>query len=515
MSARLVVIALDSFDKDLLLAWAGSGELPALGGLLQRATWGIAEAPLAVYAGAVWPSFNTGTFPSRHRRFFRRQSPRGEYLDAAFTPHDVVGVPFWEILSAAGRRVAVLDVPHCSVAKSLNGIQLVDWGSHEPELGQALTYPAGWRDEVIERFGIEPPDFCEQTPHTVEGYQTLDRHLKARLDRRIALTRHYLQSDDWDLLIVTIGEAHCAGHQWWHLHDPTDPQYDAGIAAQCGDLLKQTYVAVDQGVGEIVSAAGSDAHVVVVGTHGIGPLCNASVVLDEILRRLEPSSTGQAPSLFSRLKQYWYTLPNGIRSSSPARWLKERLRPSLHQSLLVPERHRRQFFAIPHNPHAGAVRINLRGREAHGVVQPEEYRKVCDNLRNELLRLTCPETGADVVEDVYKTKDIYDGPFVDELPDLLVEWKRDRPVTSIESPRIGTLTIPTTARRSGDHKRDGFYVVIGPGHGAGRVERHVPIVDFAPTFCAILGTTTPPMDGVVIPELLPRPRTDRSPQLEV
>ena len=503
MPARVLVIALDAYEKDLLLQWAAAGELPALGALLKRATWGVTEGPPGVHAGAVWPSFNTGTSPAHHRRFFRRQARHGEYLDSDFTPTDIEGTPFWDVLSNAGRKVAVIDVPHSKLSQHLTGIQVIDWTSHEPETEQALTYPAALHDQILSGFGCEPPDTCEETPHTADGYRALLSHLEARLRHKTAMSRHYLRSEDWDFFITVFGEAHCAGHQWWHLHDPTHPHHDAAVAAMTGDLVKATYAAIDQAVGEIVADTGPDTHLMILCSHGMGPLSSASAALDEVLRRLEPPKAA-AGSLFAGLKRCWYMLPSSVRSWPLARSLRLRAQRPLHRSLLLPDRQARRFFTVPHNPHGGAIRINVVGREAHGLVRPgDDYRAVCAKLRDALLTLKCSVTNQNVVAEVAITADLYDGPFADELPDLLVEWNRARPVYNMSSPHIGTVTVPDMPGRSGDHTRAGLFLATGPGLTPGRLERSVPIVDFAPTFTALLDVPAPAaFTGQPIRELL-------------
>lgn len=503
MPARVLVIGLDAYDKDLLLEWAAAGELPALGALLQRATWGITEGPPGVYAGAVWASFNTGTSPAHHRRFFRRQARGGAYLDSDFKPNDIQGTPFWDTLSDAGRKVAVIDVPHSTVSQHLNGCQVVDWASHEPEFEQALTCPVEWREQIVSRFGTEPPDRCEEIPHTPEGYRALLSHLESRLRNKATMSRHYLTSEDWDFFITVFGEAHCAGHQWWHLHDPTHPRHDPALAAVTGDLMKVAYVAIDRAVGEIVAEAGPHTRLLILSSHGMGPLSTASAALDEVLRRLEPPKAA-AGSLFAGLKRYWYMLPSSLRNQPLARNLRLRAQRTLHQSLLLPDRQSRRFFTVPHNPHGGAIRINLVGRESHGLVQPgAEYRAVCAELRQELLALKCPETHEDVVTEVAITADLYHGPFAHELPDLLVEWNRRRPVRGMSSPRIGNVPLPDLPGRSGDHTNAGLLIATGPGLTPGQIQRTVPIVDLAPTFATWLGVSSPAaFTGAPIQELL-------------
>lgn len=503
MSARVLVIALDAYEKDLLLEWANAGDLPVLAGLLKHATWGTTEAPPAVYAGAVWPSFSTGTSPAHHRRFFCRQAPRGEYLDDDFPSSAIEGVAFWDVLSDAGRKVAVFDVPHYKLSPRLNGIQVVDWAAHAPETPQAQTYPESLRAELVARFGAERPDQCEEPPSSPADYQILFAHLEERLHNKVGMTRHYLSSAEWDLFLTVFGEGHCAGHQWWHLHDPTHPAHDPALVAVTGNLMKKAYVAVDRVVGEVLADADPETRVVILCSHGMGPRYGESVALDEVLRRLEAPKAG-AGSLFATAKRAWYALPPSLRRLPFAHHLKQRLQQPLQQELLVRDRQGRRFFSVPHNPHSGAVRINLIGRETHGLVQPgDEYRALCAGLREELLALRCPDTKQEAVSEVWITADLYDGPFADELPDLVVEWTRRQPLRSMSSPRVGTVPIPTIYGRTGDHTRAGLFIATGPGLTPKRIDRAVPTIDFAPTFTSMLGVPVPAaFAGNPIPELL-------------
>lgn len=504
MSTRVLVIGLDACEKDILLDGVARGELPALASLMRDATWGIVEPPAGVYAGAAWPSFSTGTDPAHHRRFFCRQTPRGEYLDADFPSAAIEGAAFWDVLSDAGHRVAVIDVPHFKLSSSLNGIQVVDWTTHAPETAATRTLPASLHDDLVSRFGKYEADRCESVRYSASEILSLFAELEARLRAKAAMSRHYLDSAEWDLFVTVVGEGHCAGHQWWHLHDPTHPAHDSALRAEVGDLVEATYAEVDRAVGQIAAGAAADTRVIVLSSHGMGPRYGESVALDEVLRRLEPPrrSTG---SLFSGAKRLWYALPANWRSATAFDRLRRIAQQPIQESLLVRDRRTRRYFAVPTNPHAGAIRVNLAGRETHGVVAPgSEYRAVCDFLRCELMELRCPISGAAVVADVLVTADVYTGPFADELPDLLIEWRRSGPIRGLASARVGNVPIPTVHGRSGDHCRDGLFIGHGPGITEKRIARSVPITDFAPTIAAWLDTALPPaFAGTAIPELNP------------
>jgi predicted AlkP superfamily phosphohydrolase/phosphomutase len=382
-------------------------------------------------------------------------------------------------------------------------VQVVDWHTHEPDTETPASYPSALAGELVARFGGRSPDHCDEVERTPAGYRTFLNLLKERIRGELDVSLHYLRQERWDLLATVFSEAHCVGHQCWYLHDPTNPQHDPLLEAEVGDPIKETYQALDGALARLLEAAGAETKTIILASHGMGPLYGESVLLDEILRRLEGRSSVSPRSAFRSLKHSWYALPPALRDFPPLRAVKAKLRPSLHRSMLVPERKTRRFFAIPNNPHTGAIRINVVGRESQGLVQPgEEYREVCERLRSELVTLVNAETGLPVVDGVFQAGDLFAGPYVDELPDLLVEWSRKEPVKAIRSPRIGTLKIPEMRGRTGDHREQGMFFARWTGLENARLERLVSVMDFAPTLGMLLGVPLEELDGSPIPEVV-------------
>src|SRR5262249_16953746 len=65
------------------------------------------------------------------------------------------------------------------------------------------------------------------------------------------------------------------------------------------------------------------------------------------------------------------------------------------------------------------------------------------------------------VRSVVKTRDVLDGPFLDRLPDLMIEWNVDRPISAVTSPRTGEIRRDYTDARTGHHLNDGFLLISG------------------------------------------------------
>ena len=496
MPARVLFIGFDGLDSKLLGEWAEAGILPTFRALLQRSTFGPTKNPPGLYGGAVWPSFNTGLSPGRNGYFYPRQVPRGEYMDADFLPAQQKGTAFWENLSRAGRRVAVLDLPDAPLVAPLNGIQVVNWSTHDSTNDTCRAFPAGIIADLENRFGRPAPDHCDRDVHII-GHKALLNSLRARVKNKIDISLHYLAQENWDFFATCFSEAHCIGHQSWHLHDPAHPRHDPALAAEIGDPLKTIYQMFDDALARLLDAAGRDAVTVVLASHGMGPLYrDESIVFDEILQRLHADPGSRAGGRFRLLKRAWYALPPTLRASAPFKQLKARLLPRLRQSMLAPGRAARRFFAIQYSPHAGAIRINVIGREKSGLVRRgDEYRRVCEELRRELLTLVNAESGKPVIKEVHIMADVYSGPCVDDLPDIVALWRREEEVREIHSPRIGRVKVPELNWRSGDHRDRGLFI----GHGAPfhpmRLSQPVSVTDIAPTLAGLVGVRLEDADG--------------------
>jgi predicted AlkP superfamily phosphohydrolase/phosphomutase len=496
LPARVLFVGFDALDSELVREWAAAGVLPTFRSLFESSAFGATKNPPGFYGGAVWPAFTTALSPGRNGYFYLRQMPRGEYTDAPFLPAQQKGEAFWEALSRAGRRVAVIDVPFSPVAKTLNGIELTNWSTHDSGGDRRGSFPADLADELAAKFGRLPEDQCDSTTPII-GYKALFDMLRERLKNKLDVALHCLAKERWDLFAAAFTEAHCIGHQSWHLHDPTHPRHDPALAAEFGDPVKEIYRLLDDALAQLIEAAGSHALVTVFASHGMAALYrDESVVLDEILHRLDacPATTGA--TWFRRLKRGWYALPPAVRGLSLFKQAKAALLPRLRQSMLIRGRAARRFFAVQYSPHAGMIRLNVAGRETNGIVQPgTEYRRLCEELRRELHALVNAETGAPVVERVHLTADVFSGPCVDDLPDIVAEWRRAEDVREIYSPRIGSVKVPELNWRSGDHRDRGLFFARGGPFRPAPFAGPVAVTDIAPTLASLLGVRLDAVEG--------------------
>ena len=390
---RVVMIGLDAADKDLLLRWCDEGRLPALRRLRDEGCWGVVAAPPGFGSGAVWPSIYTGVSPARHGRYFYRQVRTGAYEATRFEDSDFRARAVWETLGEAGRRVAVFDVPKAALSPGVNGVHVVDWLVHGAVYHEVRSSPPELAQELQARWGADPMPQCDRpgmrTPDELVAMRDV---FLARVATKRDATLDWLARDDWDFFLTVFADPHCVGHQCWHVRDPGHPAHDPAAAALVGDPVFEVYAAIDAAIGRIAEQLPPDVLLLVLSATGMGANYTGNSILDEALRRIEGAHRTARLALLQRAKErVKRVLPLGLR-----RRLRKTSR-RVEERAAHADRQRRRFFSVPHNDIAGAIRVNLAGREPAGRVRPEELDRVFETLRRELLELRNLDTGGPVV----------------------------------------------------------------------------------------------------------------------
>jgi predicted AlkP superfamily phosphohydrolase/phosphomutase len=524
MPTKVLAIGIDAASSELVHRWTADGSLPVIADLMERGVHGSLHGVDGFYIGSTWPTLYTGRGPAGHGFYRIDQLTPGtwEFHRPLERENGVDGTPFWRRASDAGRRVAVLDVPLTRL-EPLNGLHVVEWGGHDVVFG-FRTSPPEFADRILGRHGPYPlPADCDADRSTVEDFERWVSGLEDAVRTKARLTIDVLREESWDLVTQVFTEAHCVGHQCWHLHDPSHPSHDREVRSGLGDPLARVYAAIDAAIGEVIRHAG-DATVLVFSAHGMSHSRGAGLLLPEILLRLgvcdPPSAPPPAapPSLRSRVLQAaayaWTRLPAPARQA--LRPLRTRFGPRspAPRPRIFGDTTTSRCVPIPNGFPLSGIRLNIAGREPDGVLHPgREVERFCDELERDLLDIVDERTGRPVVAAVHRTDDLHAGPHRDALPDLLVEW-RHLPATGstahadgrgsevrIRSPKIGTLAGMNTWGRTGEHVRDGWYAAAGGAVPRAREDRPISILDVHPTVCRLLGVSAPDAEGTVVPEV--------------
>jgi predicted AlkP superfamily phosphohydrolase/phosphomutase len=290
-----------------------------------------------------------------------------------------------------------------------------------------------------------------------------------------------------------------AGHQFWDLSQLDDAALDDASRTVLGDTLADVYVEVDTAIGRIVRALPEDADVMLISPVGMDVNTSRADMLPEMLHAiLDP---GRDASERSSRSIWWLraAIPGNLRAKV-AGMLPEHLALDLTSRLEMRgvDWSRTVAFAHPAE-NQGYVRLNLRGRERDGIVDPAEAPALLDRLA-EGLRTFRDLDGHQAVESVERVADMFgSGARADLLPDLIVRWT-NRPATGIEgvtSDRFGTvMRRGVGSGRSGNHTEGDAWALVVPGASTAVTPTRTPrLEDVAATAAAIAGLDTTDLVG--------------------
>ena len=519
--SKIVFLAMDAGDKNLIREWAADGTLPTIRSLLSRGLVGDTASVEGLYEGSTWPSLYTGTNPARHGFHWVTQIRPGTYEFYRCNPGEFIKQePFWHFLSRAKKKVAILDVPLSGISEGLNGIQMVEWGSHDAVYG-FQAWPRELKAEVTRRFGNHPfGSSCDSNGRTPDDFCRFRDQLIEGVNKKCELTLYYLKQEDWDFFAQVFTESHCAGHQCWHLHDPAHPNHHRDTVSITGDPIREVYVAIDRAIGKILAQVNEDTLVFFLATHGMSYSMSKDFMLGQILERLDV--VRRLPVSSSRriwnIRSIWNRLPASVQGLlKPALYPIYRLMGGEDPIRLSSRWDLEKCGCFPYENGGliSGIRVNLSGREPMGLIKPGAE---CDDfyrqLSNDLMDITDSASGQPLVKRVMKTSDLFQGEYLDHLPDLLVEWNEEICMGSkavsddascrvqATSDKIGLVESEYHFCRTGAHRPEGLYVVFGPGIQPGTVARTVSIMDIAPTFLRWYGLACDNLDGQPIVEIL-------------
>ena len=523
MTGQILFVGLDACDPKIALRLAAEGRMPTLAQLLLRGVRCPVRNPFGLFVGALWMTFATGLGPDRHGFHCWDEIEVASYRRRLTTPKGVAATTFWQALSDAGRRIAVIDVPH-SRAKGLGaGLQVAEWGCHDRHFG-FHTWPPAEAAQIEKRFGLHPvfgmdghtarefapDDYVHRAGRwrTSEEERRLLDALLCGVDAKRRLSSSLLAGGGWDLFLTILGESHAVGHQQWHLHDPSHPRHHpADVDTLGGDPLQQVYERLDGALGELLSLVNDGTTVFALLSHGMGPHYDGSRLLDQVLRRIDLADRVERPHWWAggMLDGFIGGLAkvanrgSGVPSLAEARLraANKDLKPC-REFVSRHQRARQRFFLEPNNFVYGGVRLNLIGREPNGLIAREAVDETCARLAEDLRQLVNVNTGGPVIRSVERADRWYRRNENDTMPDLFIEWDRTAPIETIWSPKIGVVHAPFVNWRTGDHRPGGLLLAVGPGIPAAGNAPEIALEDLAPSLAARLGVVIKNIDGRAI-----------------
>lgn len=360
---------------------------------------------------------------------------------------------------------------------------------------EAFTLPPELTDEVLEAAG--PYMEVDDPWGYMDGWISLDFYLDqltAHNDWWEKATRYGLKKIDWDMAFSWVGTIDHVQHVLYGGIDPNCSYYDPAKAAEILGHIRRVYAEVDERIGRIIEDVDlSETLVCLVSDHGF-------------------SSIEQNPYLKHHLAAA------GLLSFE------------LDMETRAMKIDWGQTKAFPLEPCHAHIFVNLKGRDPDGIVEPEDYAKVQEEIIDALMDMRDPVTGGRVVAVAVKKEEagtlgVFEQQGFDRIGDVLFALRPQYMANPFVYPvavryRDGTERLipnpegfePAKLHQNftGVHlglpacKEMHAMVILG-GAGVKHQHRSIPmnVIDLAPTLAYLLGTPVPKdAEGNVLKEML-------------
>ena len=499
---RVLVVGIDGGTLDLIRPWAAQGDLPNLARLMSQGCSGLLESTLPPVTSPAWPTFATGVNPGKHGVFDFIRPMGGEFELVNAT--SIRAPTLWELLSSAGRRVGVVNVPVTYPPTPVDGFLVA--GMLSPT-GGSFTHPHRFLDAYQDDLG--PYRIAPRVQYKPGNEIAFLNDLEDLVECRSTYALRLMSDHPHDFLMFHFQATDLLQHALWKYLDPAHPEYDARSAAQYGPQCKRVFQSVDDAVGRMMERLPSDATIILMSDHGFGPLhyvVNMNLfLLDQGLLALKRGAwTGLKARLFRAglspaaiwhivervgLQNYVWQVSKSARNKVVGRFL----------SFDDVDWSRTLAYSIGH---VGQIYINLQGREPEGIVNPgQDYEATRRRVVESLAELRHPGTGQSLLDAVYLGDQVTHGPFAGRGADIHVVLDGYRAIVFPLFAADNRIVTRQIRGDSGCHRRHGFLIASGPELRQGATLEDARIVDLAPTILHIMGEPVPDhMDGRVLTE---------------
>ncbi len=368
-SKKLVVIGLDGTPYTFVQRMLREGRMPNLARIVQEAGFARMNSVYPTVSSVAWSSYMTGVNPARHGIYGFVERKPGSYDIVLPNGQMMKAKTLWEMLSEAGKRVIVINVPVTFPPRPVNGILI--GGFLSPNIDRAVYPPQ--KTELIKSLGyrIDTDAWLAR-----ESKDRLFADVQDCLARRAKTLLHLMDNEAWDFFQCHIMETDRLYHFAWEQYATDDPVY----APPFYETIRQ----IDELLGQVLERVEkTGAGLMVLSDHGF---CTLKY---EVYVNTWLSQKG------------WLTLPD----PRPERVQLKDVGPTSRVYSLDP----------------GRVFINLQGREPNGTVPQAEYEAWREQIAQAALQdLVDPATGEAMLERVLKREDIYHGSEFNRAADLIL-----------------------------------------------------------------------------------------------
>lgn len=509
-SKKVLIIGLDGATWTILGPWIEAGMLPNLARLRDNGSWGELRSSIPPLTAPAWSSFLTGKNPGKHGVFHfvalddepvTASSGKPEIVDS----RSIRSSTLWDILAHNDKKIGSINVPMSYPARPVNGFMITCLLTPP---GATFTYPSDLSTQLdgyqidLDRF-IDHKPFARDLPaqqkkRIVKPSLQLMQEFNEMEEKRAEASLRLMETQPWDVFMVVFTATDRMGHYLWPYHlNPDADGTEEGRALH--EAVVRFYKRLDQHVGALVQKAGTDAAVIIMSDHGMGPIYSKNTHWNNWLYKqgyitIEKSTSNSPDALMlklgisrDKLRRIAYRIP-GFSTSKLAKKAKT------VQTAAIDFQNSKAYYIRIFDP-VGGIRINAKG---------DEKERLRQELMKKLKEIIDPATGKPIVRWVMTREECFHGPYAEGMPDIILIMYPEYGSSDRLSNYSAIVTDRPEIGDPGGHHIEGIFIASGPEivHNAVALP-DLKIEDIAPTVLHLMGLPVPEdMDGRVITEIL-------------
>jgi predicted AlkP superfamily phosphohydrolase/phosphomutase len=432
-----------------------------------------------------WSSFVTGRSPGNHGILGFMQ-----YADAHSNSVQLVNSrmltaeTIWSMVNRHGKRAGSLNFVGHQPAPKIDGWVVPGWVSWR--WMRNLSHPPGIIEELkrdLPGFDVKSLalDFEEEkksiTGAVMDDYRSwITPHLE-REQQWFNVLCHMMEKDPVDLLGVVFDGVDKLQHMLWSHLDPALAEPDNPEYVRIQKMAWEYFRKVDDILGQTMKRWGDESTILISSDHGFThswEILYLNTWLEHQGYLNWKPTVEKAPDGSAELDDFDLFLP------------------------FVPET--TKCFVL--NSSSNGIFIHIKGKRNEWGIAPEEYHSFRKELTEALLtRCVDPETGEPLITHVYTREEVFDGPNMDNAPDLTVTL-RDH---GFVSTRRTNTVYAKRAKPMGTHHPDGIFIARGPGIKHNQSIDRLSILDVCPTALYAMDLPVPDdLQGRVVKEIYTR-----------
>jgi len=473
---KTLVVGLDGASWELLDPWIEAGELPNLAALRDTGTWAGTRSCLPPVTFPNWKCYSSGKDPGGFGVFWFENVDLAAGEINVMNGGDYDTAELWDYLNDEGQSAGVVNMPTMYPPRDID--ELVVAGGPDAVEGEYRSISSGYTSppelaaELEERFDyrVHPdPLLSSNDERGAEVEAILDL-----LEKRFEVATHLMDERDLDFVHVTLFYLNVLHHFFWD----DEPSLRA-------------WKTVDEWVGRLDDR--EDLNLVLMSDHGCDATQTEFYINEWLAENGYQVRDTSVDALLTRVGLDRENLLAVAKRAGLVDTLARVVPESIQQ--LVPQRD-----GVKRDRKLEAIDLEQTKVVASGqgpvYINPRfDVESVRESLMADLREVE--DEHGPLFTDVYRGEDVYNGPYVDASPEVVVD---QRPGVHVND-GIGGGTVQSDPDRwAAENTPYGIFAASGPDfEPQGELDR-ISILDIAPTVLAVHGCAIPTdMRGEVLP----------------